>query len=134
MIYLLDTNVCINVMNARHSNIEQRMRQCSPADIAICSIVKAELLYGARHSQRVEQNLQTLDAFFAPLQSLVFDDASAYHYGLVRSALQRQGKPIGANDMLIAAIALRHDATLITNNTSEFARVTGLRIDDWQVN
>jgi tRNA(fMet)-specific endonuclease VapC len=133
MIYLLDTNVCIHLLNDRHTYIERRMQQHNPSDIALCSVVKAELLYGARHSQRVDQNLQKLAAFFAPLQSLPFDDACAHQYGIVRAELLRQGKPIGANDMLIAAIALRHDATLITNNTNEFERVPGLRIDDWQV-
>jgi tRNA(fMet)-specific endonuclease VapC len=133
MMYLLDTNVCIHLINEKHPVILQHFKQHSPADIAICSVVKAELLYGARRSQRMEANLQMLKAFFAPLQSLVFDDECAEHYGQIHSDLLTQGKPIGPNDILIAAIARANNATLITNNTSEFKRVAGLRIVDWEL-
>lgn len=133
MIYLLDTNVCIHLLNEKHPTILQHFQQHSPADIAMCSVVKAELLSGARRSQRVEANLQLLKAFFAPLQSLAFDDECAEHYGQIHADLLTQGKPIGPNDTLIAAIARAHDATLITHNTSEFKRVAGLRIEDWEL-
>ena len=133
MIYLLDTNVCIHLINEKHPVIQQHLKQHSPADIAICSVVKAELLYGARRSQRMEANLQLLKAFFAPLQSLAFDDECAEHYGQIHADLLTQGKPIGPNDTLIAAIVRANNATLITNNTSEFKRVAGLRIEDWEL-
>lgn len=133
MIYLLDTNVCIHLLNERHPGILQHFRQHSPADIALCSMVKAELLYGARRSQRVEANLQLLKAFFAPLQSLPFDDDCAEHYGQIHADLLTQGKPIGPNDTLIAAIARAHNATLITHNIDEFGRVVGLQIEDWEI-
>ena len=133
MIYLLDTNVCIHLLNGKHPAILQHFRQHGPADIAMCSVVKAELLYGARRSQRVEANLQLLKVFFAPLQSLPFDDECAEHYGQIRADLLTQGKPIGPNDTLIAAIARAHDATVITHNTGEFSRVAGLRMEDWEV-
>lgn len=133
MIYLLDTNVCIHLLNEKHPVILQHLKQHSPADIAICSVVKAELLYGAWRSQRVEANLQLLKAFFAPLQSLAFDDECAEHYGLIHADLLTKGKPIVPNDTFIAAIARAHDATLITHNTSEFQRVAGLRIEDWEL-
>ncbi|MDP2110160.1 MAG: type II toxin-antitoxin system VapC family toxin [Thiobacillus sp.] len=133
MIYLLDTNVCIHLLNEKHPAILQHFRQHGPADIAMCSVVKAELLYGARRSQRVEANLQLLKVFFAPLQSLPFDDECAEHYGQIHANLLTQGKPIGPNDTLIAAIARAHDATLVTHNTGEFSRVAGLRMEDWEV-
>lgn len=133
MIYLLDTNVCIHLLNEKHPAILHHFCQHIPADIALCSVVKAELLYGARRSQRVEANLQLLKAFFAPLQSLPFDDECAEHYGQIHAELLTQGKPIGPNDTLIAAIARARDATLITHNTVEFARVPGLRMQDWEV-
>ena len=133
MIYLLDTNVCIHLLNEKHPAILQHFCQHIPADIALCSVVKAELLYGAWRSQRVEANLQLLKAFFAPLQSLPFDDECAEHYGQIHAELLTQGKPIGPNDTLIAAIARAHDATLITHNTVEFSRVPGLRMQDWEV-
>lgn len=133
MIYLLDTNVCIHLLNEKHPGILQHFRQHSPADVALCSVVKAELLYGALRSQRIEANLQLLKAFFAPLQSLTFDDECAEHYGQIHADLLSQGKPIGPNDTLIAAIARAHDATLVTHNTAEFSRVAGLRMEDWEV-
>lgn len=133
MIYLLDTNVCIHLLNERHPAVLKRFRKHIPVDIALCSVVKAELLYGARRSQRSETNLQLLKAFFAPLRSLPFDDECAEHYGQIHADLLNQGKPIGPNDTLIAAIARAHDATLITHNTAEFGRVAGLHMEDWEV-
>lgn len=132
MIYLLDTNVCIHLLNEKQSRVIQNFRQHNPADIALCSVVKAELLYGARRSQRMEANLQLLKAFFAPLQSLTFDDECAEHYGQIHADLRKQDKPIGPNDTLIAAIARAHNATLVTHNTAEFSRVAGLRLEDWE--
>lgn len=130
--YLLDTNVCIHLLNNKHSQVETYFRRCAPSDIAVCSIVKAELLFGARHSKRVEANLQLLNHFFAPLSSLPFDDRCAEEYGLIRADISSQGKIIGLNDLLIAAIARAHDAILVTHNTYEFSRITGLRMEDWQ--
>lgn len=130
--YLLDTNVCIHLLNQKHPGILQHFQQHSPAEIALCSIVKAELLYGARHSQRVQENLQLLAKFFTPLVSLPFDDRCAEEAGLIRADLAGQGNPIGPNDLLIAATARAHDAVLITHNSGEFARVIGLRMEDWE--
>lgn len=130
--YLLDTNVCIQLWQRNHQTIRQRFLEQSPHTLCICSVVKAELLYGARHSQKVEHNLQLLKAFFAPLQSLPFDDRSAEEYGQIRADLVAQGKIIGPNDLMIAAIARAHDVTLITNNTDEFSRIVGLRMEDWE--
>ena len=87
--YLLDTNVCIHLLNHRHPQIEQHFRNSSPSEIALCSIVKAELLFGARHSQKVEANLQLLNHFFAPLSSLSFDDRCAEEYGQIRMESRR---------------------------------------------
>jgi tRNA(fMet)-specific endonuclease VapC len=130
--YLLDTNVCIHLLNKVHPSILQKFHSLSPADIALCSVVKGELLFGARRSVHIDANLQRLKLFFSPLGSLPFDDRCAEHYGLIRADLAAQGKPIGPNDLMIAAIARAHDATLITHNTGEFGRVTGLRMEDWE--
>lgn len=130
--YLLDTNVCIQLLNERNSRIEQNFRFHSPGEIALCSIVKAELLFGARHSQRVSANLQLLQRFFAPLASLTFDDRCAEEYAQIRAVLAAQGKIIGPNDMLIAAIARANNATLVTHNVGEFSRIVGLEIEDWE--
>ena len=94
--------------------------------------MKAELLYGAHHSQQIESNLTLLRKFFRPLVSLPFDDRCAEEAGQIRAELAAQGKPIGPNDLLIAATAFAHDAILITHNTKEFGRITGLKIEDWE--
>lgn len=131
--YLLDTNVCIRLLNDAHPGMLSQFSAHSPTDIALCSVVKAELLFGARRSARVEENLQRLKLFFSPLNSLPFDDLCAEHYAVIRADLHAQGKPIGPNDLLIAAIARAHDAVLVTHNTGEFGRVIGLRMEDWEV-
>lgn len=132
MRYLLDTNTCIRLLNQDNSGVAERFKACQPVDIALCSVVKAELLYGARRSARVEFNLRRLEFFAAPLQSVPFDDRCAQDYGLIRADLAAQGKPIGANDLMIAAIARAHDLVLVTHNTGEFNRVVGLRVEDWE--
>jgi tRNA(fMet)-specific endonuclease VapC len=130
--YLLDTNVCIRLLNYTHEGLIQHFQRLHPREITLCSIVKAELYYGARHSRRVEANMQLLAQFYAPLLSLPFDDRCAEEAGLIRADLAEQGLSIGPNDVLIAATARANDAVLVTHNTHEFARVTGLQLVDWE--
>lgn len=127
---LLDTNVCIAYLNGRDARLRDRLL-AERNVLALCSMVKAELLYGARKSARVDENLARLDRFFAQFSSLPFDDASASQYGILRALLHRAGTPIGAGDLVIAAITLSEDATLVTRNTREFARIPGLRVEEW---
>jgi tRNA(fMet)-specific endonuclease VapC len=129
--YLLDTNVCIAFLNDSKSKVGGRFALLDPEDVKLCSVVKAELLYGARHSARVEENLGRLARFFDVFESLPFDDAAAEHYGVVRAQLRRAGTPLGANDLMIAAISLATDLTLVTRNQDEFRRVAGLRLESW---
>jgi tRNA(fMet)-specific endonuclease VapC len=133
MSYLLDSNVCIHLLNGRHPVLIQRFRQYSPEKTVLCSMVKGELLRGALRSQRVELNLERLAIFFAPLESLPFDDSAAEHFGRIGADLLKRGTPIGPNDLIIAATALAHQVTLVTHNTAEFSRVPGLRMEDWEV-
>ncbi|HFE36985.1 MAG TPA: type II toxin-antitoxin system VapC family toxin [Gammaproteobacteria bacterium] len=130
--YLLDTNACIQFLNGTSEKIKENFQQHAPTEIAICSIVKAELLFGARHSQYIERNLLKLKHFFTPFNSLAFDDYCAEEYAQIRADLSRQGKMIGPNDLMIAAIARTYDAVLVTNNSGEFSRVANLRMEDWQ--
>ncbi|PWQ93339.1 type II toxin-antitoxin system tRNA(fMet)-specific endonuclease VapC [Leucothrix pacifica] len=130
--YLLDTNTCIQFLNGTSPAVKDQFQQHAARDLVLCSVVKAELLFGARKSQRTESNLLTLDRFFKAFKSLTFDDRSAEEYGQIKALLAVQGNLIGPNDLMIAAIARAHDATLVTNNTGEFSRVTGLRLEDWQ--
>ena len=132
MKYLLDANACIRILNNSDEGVTGRFKQCQPVDLVLCSVVRAELLYGARRSTRVEFNLKRVQSFAAPLQSLAFNDRCAHDYGLIRADLAAQGKPIGANDLLIAAIARAHDLTLVTHNRDEFDRIAGLRVEDWE--
>jgi tRNA(fMet)-specific endonuclease VapC len=130
--YLLDTNACIRVLNGTSTKLVARLREHEPAEIKLCSVVKAELVFGARRSSRIADNLRLLRRFFEPFQSLSFDDECAERYALIRSELERSGTPIGPNDMLIAATAVTHAAILVTHNVAEFARVAGLAFEDWE--
>jgi len=130
--YLLDSNVCIRLLNEQHSGIKAQFISHAPSEIFLCSIVKAELLFGARYSQRVEANLLRLELFFSPLGSLSFDDTCAEMYARIRHILSMDGQLIGLNDMLIAAIALANDMILVTHNQREFSRIAGLRLEDWE--
>ena len=130
--YLLNTNACIRILNGTSRALAARLAREAPSDVSLCSVVKAELLYGARRSTHVAQNLQLLRRFFAPFISFAFDDAAAAHYGQIRADLASGGVPIGPNDLLIAAIARARDLVLVTHNTDEFGRVVGLQIEDWE--
>jgi tRNA(fMet)-specific endonuclease VapC len=127
---LLDTNVCIAFLNGSDEAVRSRVRDATD-DLVLCSVVKAELLYGARRSAQVDHNLERLQQFFALLPSLAFDDGAAEHYGVVRALLASAGTPIGSNDLLIASIALGNGAAVATRNTGEFHRVPGLRVEAW---
>jgi tRNA(fMet)-specific endonuclease VapC len=131
-VFLLDTNACIRILNGSSPAVAARLRATSPAEVRLCAVVKAELIYGARKSARVEANLSLLGRFFLPLMSLPFDDRCAEEAGLIRLDLERSGRPIGPNDLLIAATARAHDLVLVTHNRREFERIPGLRIDDWE--
>ena len=131
MVYLLDTNACIQALNGHPATVAA-LRARVPDSIRMCSIVISELSYGAHHSRNVAANLARLRQFCAPFQSLPFDDRAADECGQIRATLRKQGRPIGSNDLLIAAIARANDLVLVTHDTAEFSRVPGLRLEDWQ--
>jgi len=133
MRFLLDTNTCIAYLTQRSSRVEARLRAAAPTDVALCSIVKSELLFGARKSAKVTENLARLETFFRPFVSLPFDDHAAEVAAHIRADLEVAGTPIGPNDLLIGATALTHGLTVITRNTREFARIAGLRVEDWSL-
>jgi tRNA(fMet)-specific endonuclease VapC len=111
-----------------------RFQRVAPTgDLRVCSIVRAELRYGALRSAKPAANRAAVDALLAPYPSLPFDDAAADQYAAIRHHLESIGQVIGPLDVQIAAIALAHDCTLVTHNTAEFTRVPGLVIEDWQV-
>jgi len=128
---LLDTNICIAYLNGTDPSIRQRLLACIPEEMCLCSVVKAELFFGARNSKHIDSNLQRVQSFFDMFESYPFDDGAAEHYGLIRTQLQREGNPIGANDLMIASIALHNNLILVSRNQREFGRITGLRLEVW---
>ena len=131
MTWLLDTSVCIPLINRTDEHVVARLLGQSPGSLRLCSVVKAELHFGAHNSARVAENLQRVETFCRAFESLPFDDAAAGRYGLIRAQLRREGRPIGANDLMIASIALSGGLTLATRNMDEFARVPGLDVERW---
>ncbi|MCA9310060.1 MAG: type II toxin-antitoxin system VapC family toxin [Phycisphaerales bacterium] len=129
--FLLDTNTCIDLLRGRGNAIAERMRGHDPDAIAISSITLAELQFGAAKSSRPAHHESLLIGFCAPLAILPFDDRAAESYGRTRRALEMAGTPIGPLDTLIAAHALSLHLTLVTDNTREFERIAGLRVENW---
>lgn len=132
MRYLLDTNVCVDYLNGRYPAVIERWQACDPRWLGIGSVAMAELRYGAEKSHRREANHRQLDRLFAELTEVVFDAEAALQYGRLRDALERRGKVIGPNDMLIAAQAHSRSLVLVTNNLDEFGRIGQLRVEDWR--
>jgi tRNA(fMet)-specific endonuclease VapC len=130
--YLLDTNVCVDYLTGRFPRVIARIQECSPEDLATSSIVAAELRYGADRSGRVAANHARLDVLLGELRCLDFDLEAALSYGILRAALERRGRPIGAHDMLIAAHALSAGLILVTDNVREIARVPRLALENWR--
>jgi tRNA(fMet)-specific endonuclease VapC len=130
MRFLLDANVVIGLLNDATSKLARRARRERPADITISAIVAHELFYGAFKSQRATQNVASIDSL--QFEVLEFDKEDARQAGEVRAFLAARGTPIGPYDVLIAGQAKSRNLILVTNNTDEFGRVPGLRLDDWQ--
>ena len=127
---LLDTNICIYIINAKPPAVLERFQKYRLGDIGLCSVVAAELAFGVAKSGSA-RNREALDMFLAPLTILPFDAAAMWIYGDLRADLERRGTPIGSLDTMIAAHALSQQALLVTNNSREFAKVPGLQLDNW---
>jgi tRNA(fMet)-specific endonuclease VapC len=132
-VYLLDADSCIRLLSGHGPTVAQRLRHLPPAEVAVCSVVKAELQQAARRSERVEENLELLARFFAPLASLPFDDRCAEEYGALRAQADAapDAAPLDTADLLTAATARANDAILVTPRRAAFRRLTGLRLADW---
>ena len=131
MAWLLDTNVWVQYLKGFSLVVRDRIEQADVIDLRVCSIVKAELRHGALGYAKPMDRWQRLDETLAPFRSLPFDDLAAEHYARIRYELEKRGQIIGPNDLMIAAICLAHDCTLVTSNTAEFTRVLGLKCEDW---
>ena len=124
----LDTNIVIAYLTGNQT-VAGQLKDHLP-EVAISSMVLAELRFGARASARTDENLERLDQFLQIVEVADFDDASADAYSRVRLSLRQMGRPTGEMDMLIAAVALANDAILITHNTKHFENVEGLVLED----
>lgn len=131
MKYLLDTNICVFVIRQKSHEVLQHLRRHPAGDVGISTITLAELRYGADKSRDPTKNHAALEAFLAPLEIVDFDAAAADTYGRIRADLESRGVPIGPLDTVIAAHSLSLSVTLVTNNVREFARATGLIVEDW---
>ena len=131
MKYLLDTEICIQLLNGKSSKLEARLLSKLPEDILISAISAAELWLGASKGPEAERNGLLLRAFLAPFGTQPFDGRSAERCVAVRDELERAGKKIGPLDTLIAAHALALEAILVTKNEREFRGVRDLRVENW---
>lgn len=131
MRFMLDTDICIYIIKRKPEAVLNQLRKTVPEDVCISAVTMAELLFGVAKSERSEQNAAALEAFLLPISVAPFDEAAAHAYGTVRANLEKLGRPIGALDTMIASHALSIHADLVTNNSREFSRVSGLRIVDW---
>lgn len=131
MRYLLDTNICIYIAKQKPPGVRARLERLHPGDVGMSVITYSELLYGAWKSESVEANLAMIDRLRSLIPVLPADTDMAERYGRLRATLEKKGRSIGAYDMLIAAHALSRRLTLVTNNVREFARVEGLRLENW---
>ena len=132
MKFLLDTNPCIVYLNGRSFVLRQRLDAEDDSNIAVCSIVLAEMSYGATKSSAPEKTLQKQLEFISRFKCLSFDNNAAALYGPIRAKLELAGATVGAHDLLIASIAIANDLVLVTHNTREFLRISELKVEDWQ--
>jgi tRNA(fMet)-specific endonuclease VapC len=129
MLYLLDTNAVIALVNDRDSRASKRARSHKPSDVGISAVVAHELYYGAFKSQRAKSNVELVDAL--QFEVVEFDKEDARQAGEIRAVLASLGTPIGPYDVLIAGQAKSRDLILVSSNTAEFGRIDGLQIEDW---
>ena len=131
MKYMMDTNICIYAIKNKPESVIRKILSQNPEDLCISVVTYAELMHGVEKSQAVEKNRIAMSLFLSAITVLYFDGEAAEAYGQIRAELERKGTPIDPMDLLIAGHARSQGLILVTNNTREFARVTGLRIEDW---
>ena len=131
MNFLIDTNICIYIINKHPPEVIQKFKDSEVGQIAISSITVSELQYGVPKSKYRGHNLKRLEEFLTPSQILPYDEYAAKYYGEIRSQLENQGTIIGPLDLLIAAHALSQNLILVTNNEKEFKRIPSLKVENW---
>jgi len=131
MKYLIDTNICIYIMNRRPAKVIRAFKRFEPGEIGLSTITVSELRYGVAKSIQRKRNRQRLNEFISPFEILPYDEAAAEAFGDIRVQLEKSGRPIGPFDMLTAAQALSRNLVLVTNNEAEFIRVESLKVENW---
>ena len=131
MNWFLDSSICINCLRGKTPLVKTVLQKLDPLQIKIPSMVMAELLHGAEKSADRDRNRNLVSLFLAPFEVVAFDGRSADTYAHIRSELERQGKVIGFNDMIIAATAMAHDGAVVSGNIKDFSRIAGLRVENW---
>ncbi len=131
MKYFLDTDICIYFLKGKYPNVLKNIHKHHPYEIKIAAIVKAELLYGALKSRKVDENIEKITKFLLPFEIIVFNDRSTTYYAENRAKLEKKGNSIGPNDLIIASIVQSNDGILITNNKREFKRIKNLKLENW---
>ncbi len=132
MKFLLDTNICIYLINNKPTTVKKHFERCSPGDIGISSITLAELRYGVAKSKYIEKNQDALEKFLLPLEVVAFTDQTAFMYGKLRAELASKGISRGSLDLLIAAHALSLGVTLVTNDRKGFQGVKQVKVEQWR--
>lgn len=130
--YLLDTNILIYTIKNRPQVVRETFNR-HYGQLAVSSITVGELVYGAEKSAYPERNLADIESMLARVEVLSFGEAAAHHFGQIRAELYRLGTPIGPYDMMLAGQARSAGLILVSNNTKEFERVNGLRLENWVV-
>ena len=131
MRYMLDTNICIYAIKHKPEQVFMRLQEHDPIDICISSVTYAELVHGVEKSKAIEKNRVALALLLANIEIMNFDSLAAESYGKIRADLEKAGTPIGPLDMMIAGHAMALGYTMVTNNTKEFERVKGLKLENW---
>ncbi|MBF0493429.1 MAG: type II toxin-antitoxin system VapC family toxin [Deltaproteobacteria bacterium] len=131
MSYLLDTDICIYLLNGGNEKLAKKFRENSREVLAISTITEAELYFGALHSLKPQNNLERVKHFIDPLEIAPFDSEAALHFAEIKQALSKKGTPIGVMDMLIAAVARSKQMTVVTNNLKHFKNVPQLWVENW---
>ncbi len=134
MRYLIDTNICIYIINQHPVEVIKKFKQINVGDIGVSSITVSELQYGVSKSGCREKNQQRLNEFLLPMRILAFDENAAKYYGDIRYQLEKQGQLIGSLDLLIAAHAMSERLIIVTNNDKEFRRIQNLTVENWAEN
>jgi len=131
MIYFLDTNICSYYLKGKYEKLFYKIQSQQPANLKIPSIVKAELYYGAEKGSNPDKTKKIIFDFLLPFEIIPFGNDESIVYSKIRAGLEKKGRIIGPNDLIIASIVIANNGVLITNNEKEFKNVSELKIQNW---